>query len=446
MSSLKFTDAAHWEAIERHLSAADGERFAFAHTRTIAQTPSGPVLEVTGVDLVPDSEMYHNRTGWYLTDEALDRTHNAAVTGGYGLVEFHNHRLGPPRFSDTDEAGLEPMAIYTTDVLPGSIYGAGVYAQGTVHVDWWVRTNTGDVDRGTFTTVTVIGDRLRLVNAPPIDNPRAARQVALLGLDGQAAISVLRVAVVGAGGTGSHVVQALAYLGVTDIRVFDDDIVEESNLNRMVTAGHADVGAPKNLVTQTHVSRIDPNITITPLPAVTPNSDHPELIDTDLIIGCLDHDGPRDLLNQFALDNATPYIDLATGVDTSIRPPVVGGRVILVSPGSPCLHCHHELDPAEITRWAKNSEQKDLDRRHGYGTGLPNASVVHLNGITVYSAITELTAWVAGTRAPAQYLDIDLSGYLATDPSNPGVRVTPRHPITANPNCFACSHRQRATQ
>jgi molybdopterin/thiamine biosynthesis adenylyltransferase len=338
------------------------------------------------------------------------------------------------------------MATYTTDALPGGIYCAGVYAGGAVRVDWWVRTDDGEVQRGTFATVIVIGKRLRVLNAPLAITARAARQVGLLGLDGQAAISTLRVAIVGAGGTGSHAAQALAYLGVADIRVFDDDTVEHSNLNRMVTAGHADVGAPKNLVTQRHIRRIDRSITVTPLPALTPNAGLHELVDVDLILGCLDHDGPRDLLNQIAIHTATPYIDIATGVDTSTSPPVVGGRVILVSPEGPCLHCHHELDPAEITRWSKSSEQKELDRRHNYGTGLANASVVHLNGMAVYSAIAELTAWIGGTRAPAQYLDIDLSGYLAMDSRNQGVRVTPRHPIKASPTCFACSNIRRPTQ
>lgn len=439
MSSLKFTDTASWRAIERHLTTGQGERFAFAHARLVTRIPSGPVLEVIGIELISDTDVYRDDHGWYLADAALDRVHNTAIANRHSLVEFHSHRLGPPRFSRTDEAGLKPMAAYATQMLPGGVYGAGIYADGALHVDWWTQTDTGEPHRGTFTTVAVIGDRMELLNAPTERHRRTERQEPLIGPDGQAVISAMRVALVGAGGTGSHMAQALAYLGFRDIRIFDDDMVDESNLNRMVTAGPADIGAPKNKVTQSHIQRIDPNISVVPHPVVTPESDGVELSDVDLLIGCVDHDGPRDLLNQIAVTTRTPYVDIATGVDATINPPVIGGRAIFVLPGGPCLHCHNELDPSEISRWAKPQDQQDLDRRHGYGTGLPNAAVIHLNGMTVYAAVTELIAWIAGTRQPAQYLDVDASGYLTHKSETPGVRVAPRLPVTQKPSCIACS-------
>jgi len=33
MSTLRFTDPAHWDAVENHLADASAERFAFALTR-----------------------------------------------------------------------------------------------------------------------------------------------------------------------------------------------------------------------------------------------------------------------------------------------------------------------------------------------------------------------------------------------------------------------------
>jgi len=249
------------------------------------------------------------------------------------------------------------------------------------------------------------------------------------------------VAVIGAGGTGSHAALALAYLGVGDVLVLDDDHAEVTNLNRLVTAGHADIGAPKNLVARRRMREIDPGLRVSALPALSPVGAHPELDDVDLIIGCVDHDGPRDRLNQIAVDTATPYIDVATGIDTTTLPPTVGGRAVLVIPGGPCLHCLGELDPAEISRWAKTPEQQTLDRVHGYGTPEPNPAVVHLNGIAVHAALGELVAWVSGHRPPAQYLDVDLSGVLARADSPPGCRVAPRRPARPVSGCICCHHR-----
>jgi hypothetical protein len=90
-----------------------------------------------------------------------------------------------------------------------------------------------------------------------------------------------------------------------------------------------------------------------------------------------------------------------TNIETN--PPTVGGRVILVTRDSPCLHCLGELEAAEISRWAKAPHEQALDREHGYGTLGANPAVVYLNGISVHAAIAEVVAWIAGHRRPAQY-------------------------------------------
>lgn len=438
MSALKFTNPDHSSQIEAHLAGALGERFAFAHTRELVASLDGPILEVVGVELIDDRDVESDQSGWSITDGALDRVHNTAVRAGHGLVEFHNHREGPPGFSPTDRAGLSPMAEYVTGLLAGRVYGAGVYAAGRVHVEYWQPTSDG-LWHDTFRSVTVLGDHLQLLNAAPAHRRgRLDRQTALLGDAGSDTLARLRVAVVGAGGTGSHAGPGLVHLGVSDLLVLDDDHVENTNLNRLVTAGHADIGAPKNLVARRRMRQIDPAVTVTALPALTPTGGHPELYDVDLIIGCVDHDGPRDRLNRIALDTATPYIDIATGIDLTTTPPHIGGRIVLVTPGGACLHCLGELDPAEVGRWAKTDEQQALDRAHGYGTTQPDPAVVHLNGIAVYSAIAELVAWIAGQRPPAQWLDIDLSGNMARSDSPSGTRVNPRRPAARNPTCAAC--------
>lgn len=444
MASLKFIDQHHWDALEDHLTGGGGERFAFAHTRPLMMAGEGPVLAVTGLELMGDSDVEQKGRGWYLKDEALDRVHNAAATGGFGLIEFHNHRAGPPAFSPLDEAGLTPMAEYVTGLLADRPYGAAVYAGGRIHAEHWHRT-PGGLRRGPFRSVLALGKTLRNVSAPAQRAPaRLERQAQILGERGSETLASLRIAVVGAGGTGSQAVLALAYLGATDLLVLDDDHVEISNLNRLVTAAHADIGAPKNLVARRRAREVDPGISVTALPALSHDGAHPELHDADLIIGCVDHDGARDRLNQIAVDTATPYIDIATGIDAISTPPIAGGRVIVVSPRGPCLHCHRELDPAEITRWTKDPEQQALDREHGYGGTVANPAVVHLNGLSVHAAIAELAAWISGHRQPAQYLDVDLFGVLRRSDDPPGCRVVPRRPIAAAAGCITCGRPDRA--
>lgn len=76
---------------------------------------------------------------------------------------------------------------------------------------------------------------------------RAARHLRLAGLgpDGQRRIAAARVGVIGAGGLGSPVILALAAAGVGELVVFDDDVVDASNLQRQVIHRRQDVGRPK---------------------------------------------------------------------------------------------------------------------------------------------------------------------------------------------------------
>ena len=436
MSTLKFTQPEHWARIEKHLAKARGERFAFALTKKLHDGEGGPVLEVVDAILIDDAQIEPNNDGYHLSEDALDAVHNQARAAGRGLVEFHNHRVGPPGFSTIDERALAEMSRYTVDLLDGTPYAAAVWAQGAIRADWWRPGPDAGLERRPFRTVTVLGEHLKVLNAPPATDERFTRQIPLLGPDAQAAIGALRVALVGVGGTGSHVALALAYLGFRDLVVLDDDHVETTNLNRLVTADQADLQTAKTVVARRRVRAIDPRINVRALPGLTPTGTHPELNDVDLIIGCVDNDGPRHRLNQISIDTRTPLLDIATGVDDRADPVALGGRVSLVLPGEACLTCQGELDSAEISRWAKPERERALDRAHGYGTGTANPSVVYLNALAVNAALAELGAWVSGARGPARCLDIDLIGSA----TSPGTRVGPRRIPARDPGCIDCAN------
>ena len=434
MSTLKFTDPDHWQGIERHLADVGGKRFAFAYTRTISTTGAGPVLEVVDTTLVDELDTTRGIDGWSIRDRALDHVHNQALASGYGIVEFHNHEHGPPGFSHTDEDALAPTVAYCLDLLGGTPYGAAVWADGALHAEWWRRDGDGHVERGQFSTVTVLGDHLRVLNAKPVPEERPARQLPLLGTRAQAAIAALRVAVVGVGGVGSHLAQGLAYLGFRNVLLMDDDLVEITDLNRMVTAGYADIGQSKTQATRRWMRAIDPSIEVSTTGGLTVAGEHPELDDIDLIIGCVDDDGPRNRLNQIAVRTRTPYLDIAAGADDSAFPFTVGGRVVITTPHGPCLTCLGALDAAEIARWTRTTGHPDPDRVAGYGAGGGTPSVVYLNGLTANAALAELAAWLSGARPPAQWLDLDLIGV----PSRPGTRLDPRQVAGPEPGCITC--------
>ena len=76
---------------------------------------------------------------------------------------------------------------------------------------------------------------------------RYARHIVLreLGGPGQKALKEAKVLVIGAGGLGSPALMYLAAAGVGTIGVVDDDLVDNSNLQRQVIHKDSDIGLPK---------------------------------------------------------------------------------------------------------------------------------------------------------------------------------------------------------
>lgn len=86
-----------------------------------------------------------------------------------------------------------------------------------------------------------------MTHGPEFIRARTARHRRLpeVGDGGAARLAAARVAVVGAGGLGSTVIPYLAAAGVGRIDVFDDDVVELSNLNRQILHSVESLGQPK---------------------------------------------------------------------------------------------------------------------------------------------------------------------------------------------------------
>src|SRR3989442_11484933 len=97
---------------------------------------------------------------------------------------------------------------------------------------------------------------------------RFERQERLFGKEGQAKLRAARVAVVGVGGLGTHVVQQLALLGVGELALIDSEELAESNRNRYVGARHDDPipGTQKVFIGERLTKEIDPTIQIVKIP------------------------------------------------------------------------------------------------------------------------------------------------------------------------------------
>jgi molybdopterin/thiamine biosynthesis adenylyltransferase len=88
---------------------------------------------------------------------------------------------------------------------------------------------------------------------------RFARHIVLpeVGGAGQVALAGAHVALIGCGGIGSPALQYLAAAGFGALTLIDDDVVDESNLQRQTIFATADIGQAKAEVAAAWVARFD---------------------------------------------------------------------------------------------------------------------------------------------------------------------------------------------
>jgi len=262
---------------------------------------------------------------------------------------------------------------------------------------------------------------------------RYDRQIRLFGAEGQERLEALRVAVVGLGGLGSHVAQQLAYLGVRAFALIDHDRVTLTNTNRLVGGDVVDARARrlKVSVAARMIERIQPGaaVSVVSEPFIS-EAGFAALHAATLVVGCMDDDASRLVLNEFCQAYERQYLDVATDVDPG--PPVrFGGRVLYSVDGEQCVYCKDLLDPDAIqSAFSTPGQRKDAERIYGVpravlaGTG---PAVVSLNGLLASAAVTEVMAEATGLRPAVRHLEyVGRTGVLVAN------RDAPR------PDCYYC--------
>ena len=130
-----------------------------------------------------------------------------------------------------------------------------------------------------------------------------------LGVDGQKRLKNARVLVVGAGGLGAPTLLYLAAAGVGTIGIVDFDVVDESNLQRQIIHGVADVGRSKAQSARDSIAAINPLIDVRLHEFRLEPGNAVELFTQyDLIVDGTDNFATRYLVNDAAVLAGKPYV------------------------------------------------------------------------------------------------------------------------------------------
>jgi len=92
----------------------------------------------------------------------------------------------------------------------------------------------------------------------PRETRRYSKQIMLpeIGIEGQEKLKQARVLVIGAGGLGCPLLQYLTASGVGKIGIAEFDMVDETNLQRQVLYGSADIGKLKSIIAKNRLEHL----------------------------------------------------------------------------------------------------------------------------------------------------------------------------------------------
>lgn len=267
-----------------------------------------------------------------------------------------------------------------------------------------------------------------------MDAGRFERQIRLFGKEGQSRIQNARVAVVGAGGLGSHVIQQLAFLGVSCLTIIDPDELEKSNLNRLIGARHDDPipGTKKVDIASRLVDSINQSIKLYTVPEeLRTNEAFTEIKKSNYVFGCIDNDGGRLVLNELCSAFEIPYLDLASDIIKDEHSLDYGGRVFVNFDNNGCLFCYKVISLSDASLELELPAAQ-IDREKIYGVSQKyldetGPSVVSIDGVVASLAVTEFMVMITGLREPSRLLHY--RGHLG---------IVNKSEDRPHPNCYYC--------
>ena len=112
----------------------------------------------------------------------------------------------------------------------------------------------------------------------------------ILGKENIEKLKQSKVIIFGVGGVGGYVVEALARSGVGSFVLIDNDVVEESNINRQIIATYKTIGQAKVDVMKERILSINPDAKVEAIKKfyLPENSGEFDFSNVDYIVDCVD--------------------------------------------------------------------------------------------------------------------------------------------------------------
>lgn len=359
------------------------------------------------------------------------------------LIDVHTHPFCTQgaAFSGVDDRDERVFHQWLGDTLDNVHYASIVLSQTDYAARLWERRQNRLFAIPAQIKTQTVAEAWPCAQQPPDKRPceqntfaRAtdaqqgflARSVLALGLENlRRMTNDQRIAVVGVGGLGSIIAEHLVHSGFMHLDLIDHDVLEITNLNRIVGAYYRDAKAARLKVktVQQHLQRINPFATIHAHPQrIEEDSLLPVLARADWIILATDDHASRFKTQEIALRFGIPL--LSAGVNITVEAGQISdmsGEVIIARQGDRlCLNCLGRISTTRLAAQAFPDLGKTLAAR-GYVSGAEvkepavktlNALLATLSVDLLINQYTErqphVPVWVyENNLAPCIYPDTD---------------------------------------
>jgi molybdopterin/thiamine biosynthesis adenylyltransferase len=370
------------------------------------------------------------------------------------IIDAHTHPFlqGSVSFSATDNEDERTFFQFLGETFAGIRYASIVFSQEKYSARVWTLSKGAVVARKALLKTQTSREQIASAdfreNTEGYDEKTMVkgaqgffnRSVPVLGLE------VLRtmmqhqmISIIGVGGLGSIVAEHLIHMGFHALNLIDPDVLEVSNLNRVVGAYYQDAQQQRSKVevVKRHLTQINPHATV----AAYKSDVHAQEMESvlalsDWMIVATDNHASRLKVQEVSVQYFVPLLSL--GVNITVNGDKVedmSGEVITARVGDAlCLSCLNRINPTKVAseRHPDTMIRSELVKR-GYVTGqdVKEPAVKTLNAFVATMAVEMLINQYTDARRHVPILVYENNGAMSVYEDRESVRVR-------NKQCFLC--------
>jgi molybdopterin-synthase adenylyltransferase len=371
------------------------------------------------------------------------------------LIDVHTHPFsqGHVSFSATDDADEKTFFRFLNETFAGINYASIVFSQRQYSARVWTFKSHATVARSTLiqtqTSRENIGSSDFDTSLDEHDEKTALtegegffhRSALVLGLEVMRTIMHDQViSIVGVGGLGSIIAEHLIHMGFHTINLIDPDVLEVSNLNRIVGAYYEDAQQKraKVEVVKRHLTNINPQATVQAYSKDVHDKELESVLAlSDWLIVATDNHSSRRKAQELSIQYFVPL--LSVGVNITVNENTIedmSGEVITARVGDGlCLNCLNRINPIQVAseRHPDMTIREALVKR-GYvkGQDVKEPAVKTLNAFVATMAVEVLINQYTEMRRHVPLLIYENNSQMSLYEDRESLQQRNKH-------CFLCT-------